>query len=278
MLVERCRPSYRTSYDLRVASRSLPILAVLLAAVLALAGCASGGRSAGGSAGGPRAVPARFQPMQVTAVRALDATDVRVTVQVPAPTSSCVHGLAGRVTDSDARSVFVQITYGSPSSAVGTCAETALASVVVAVPALRGRQFSIDSENAPWAAQSGSPDYRHCTGAFGCAPPPHDHCNAAWTQLAGHSGELQPERSFRVLGCDQTWLVMNIDATVTGCQTLDGARAPAGCRVQHVRWFFRFRASQGWMVVASSGRAGCSGVHATVPAFPSGLCRTLPAR
>lgn len=215
--------------------------------------------------------------MLVTAVEAVDATHVRVTAQVPAPTASCVRGLAGRVTDADTRTVFVQLTFRSPPPAVDRCAGTASASVVVTVPALRGRVLSIDGEPG-WAPASASRSYRHCTGPFGCSPPPRNHCDPAWTTPAAHSGELQPERSYRVLGCTQTWLVMNVDATVTGCQPLDGASRPAGCRTVSVRWFLRFQDPRGWTVVASDGRAGCVGVHATIPAFPTSLCQRLPAR
>lgn len=251
----------------------LRALLLTLCGVLVLAGCAS----AHNAASPPGSNPTSFQPMLVTSVRVLDETHVRVTTQVPAPLAQCVHHLTGRVTDSDAREIFVQLTYTSPPPAVGVCAKVTHTFTVVAVPAVHGRLLGIDNE-AAWGPVTGSSIYRHCTGPFGCSAPPRNHCDPAWLTLAGHSGELQPERSYRTLGCNQRWLVMNINATVTGCQPLDGASAPSGCRVDAVRWFFQFQPTHGWVMVAQGDRAGCASVHETVPAFSTALCDRLPAR
>ena len=58
---------------------------------------------------------------------------------------------------------------------------------------------------------------------------------------------------------------------MSGC---DGPSCGAESTVTH--WFFRASA-KGWIVIANSLTAGCSGVHQVTPQFPTVLCASLPA-
>jgi hypothetical protein len=83
-----------------------------------------------------------------------------------------------------------------------------------------------------------------------------------------------------VLACDGKWLVLDVDAVVTGCQSIDGAPPPTGCAGSgtHRRWFAKLDDQRFWDVVASGTAGGCREVHAQVPEFPARLCADLPAR
>lgn len=241
----------------------------------ALAACSVGGGSSTADAG--RLVS--YQPSAVTAVQAVDPRHLRITVDTPGP--GCIQNLRAVVTDSDARQVYIQISYQEPWAATNPpCTKTTSSTLIVSVSPLRGRTVVIDSQT-PWAATRGSNQYRQCAGAFGCDPPPRDHCDPSWLRVAAAQiDELPPERDWVNRGCNHRWLILDVTATVTGCQPLDGAAPPSGCAaVAHrVRLFYRFEPPHGWVAIASGVAAGCRDVHASVPAFPRHLCRQLPAR
>jgi hypothetical protein len=242
--------------------------------VVVLATCSSGGGSSAPDAG--RLVT--HQPSAVTAVQPLDARHLRITADTPGP--GCTRNLRAVVTDSDPRQVYVQVTYQQPSATSdAACTKTTSSTVIVSVPPLHGRPLVIDSET-PWIAAAGSQRYQQCTGAFGCDNPPRNHCDPQWLRIAAaRIDELPPERNWVNRGCDGRWLVLDMTATITGCQPLDGATPPADCAAaqHHARLFYRFKPAHGWVTVASGIEAGCSEVHATVSAFPPRLCRHLPA-
>ena len=141
------------------------------------------------------------------------------------------------------------------------------------MPDLRGRQLVVD--RAPWTPGAGTAAFRACTGPFGCAVPPANHCDPAYIRLAAHTGELPPERTWVERGCTQRYLVLDVTAVVTGCQPLDGASRPAGCTAHRVRWFYRFDPTHWWTVIASGRGPGCTSVMAAVPSFPRSLCTHL---
>ena len=206
--------------------------------------------------------------MTVTAVQGIDARHVEISVQVPGPAPSCARDLRATTTDSDQRTVWVQVLFDGGD----TCTSTRIARTVATVPSLGRRQLVVDQQ--PWA-RAGTTGFRACTGPFGCSAPPANHCDPAYIRLAAHTGELPPERSWQVLGCTARYLVLDVSAAVTGCQPLDGASAPAGCTAHRVRWFLRFDPVHWWTVVAAGKGAGCASVHAVVPAFPAALCEHL---
>ncbi len=117
-----------------------------------------------------------------------------------------------------------------------------------------------------------------CSTEVGCNPP-DDRCDPVWTHLLTAGAEL-PEQSVDVVACTRRWLVLDVDAVVTGCQSVDGSTPPPGCEGQgvHTRWYAELGADRRWTIVASSGTAGCSGVLSQVPEFPTVLCRDLPSR
>lgn len=255
-------------------------VAAIVAAGALVAGCAGagGGKATDADRGTSTSVAGgSFEPMSIDAVRLLNATHLAVTATVPSGDSGCVIDLAGNVQDSDARTVFIQLDFtSSQPQRAGTCAQTTHATVTVTIPALNGRHINVDNGN-PWRLLTDKRTFAECTSVFGCNAPPSDHCDPQWLNLAGHSGELPPERSYATLACTQQWLIMNVTATVTGCQPMDGRSAPSGCRYFRARWFFRFAsATRGWEQVAQGGVAGCVPVE-SIPAFPQNLCRSLPS-
>ncbi len=225
--------------------------------------------------------PVTSAPIAITAVRAVDPRHLEITAEVSGPETGCARNLRGSVNEVDGRRTYVTVVYDSPrQQAPGRCARTRTVHVRVAVPDRPGRVIIDSIPDWRWALGTDGVSYRQCTGPFGCEPPPKNHCDPAWLRLAGHSGELPPERSYTNRGCDGTWLVMDIDAVVTGCQPLDGRPPPAGCADagEHVRWFFRFTERSWWTVVAAGNSAGCTDVHRQVPEFPTRLCAKLPPR
>lgn len=256
--------------------RRLPLLVLvpLLAVLTLVAGCAARGSSGtSGPSGSPVASfsTASSEPFGVVAARWSSPGTLAVTVSAPAGGPLCSRHLRADVTDQDTRAVWVQVLLDSDPS----CAGTQHLEVTTAVPALAGRQLVIDSS---FAFHDVGGALAACDATFGCSAPPADHCDPAWIDIAARQGEMPPEIQHDVLGCTQEWLVMDVDAVVTGCQPVDGSPPPTGCAGsgRHVRWFLHFETR--WTVVASSPVAGCAGVHATVAAFPTGLCRSLPAR
>jgi hypothetical protein len=251
----------------------------LVAGAFALVGYAAVHDDSRSNRGAAPGRPSVFAPIDITAVRALDARHLEVTAQIPGPGSDCATRLRGSVTEVDGSRAYVNVVFDSMLGGVyRACTEPRSARVTVRVPTRPTRVLFDGDTGWQWGLRSDGTTYRQCTGPFGCDSPPRNHCDPAWLTLAGHTGELPPERSYKNRGCDGTWLVMDVDAAVTGCQPLDGRPAPTGCADagHHVRWFFRF--TKGWTVVAAGNSAGCADVHATVPDFPTRLCAKLPAR
>ena len=111
-------------------------------------------------------------------------------------------------------------------------------------------------------------------GGLGCDPPT-DRCDPAYTHEVGADAEIPPERYVDVLACDDPWLVADVRAVVTGCQSVDGSTPPPGCEVFSTRWFAHLEEGA-WQVVASGKDGGCSEVLTQVPEFPRSLCAGLP--
>ena len=152
--------------------------------------------------------------------------------------------------------------------AYGVCADKTTADVVAELPALAPAKLVMN--NQAWALGADGATYTRCEGSFGCEPPPADHCDEAWIDFLLSNVELAPDRDVDVLGCDGTWVVLDIDTAPSGCESDDGRPVPSGCTYSHKRWFLTFVDKQtGWDVVAAGTSAGCTDVHATVPTFPS---------
>lgn len=259
-----------------------PFLAPLLAPLLALLGVllvGCGGAigpvgSADPPASGPpverESLPGTFAA-EATAVRVLpEGRGFAITVEVPAGERGCATDARARYDGDDYGRHHVTTVY---DSAGGRCPDSLERTVELRVPP-QGRDLVLN--NAAWRP---GPDrsYVQCSDVLGCRPPA-DRCADAWVQQLLSTTELPPERDVDVLGCDGAWMVLAVDAVVTGCQPIDGASPPPGCAGSgvHTRWFARLDAERHWEVVASGRSAGCADV-ADVPAFPRRLCEALPA-
>jgi hypothetical protein len=146
----------------------------------------------------------------------------------------------------------------------------------VAIPPLRGRALVINQQAWELTAEG---SYARCSEVLGCDPP-EDRCDRAWVDALLAGVELPPERDVDVLACDGRWLVLDVDAVITGCQPIDGSTPPTGCAGSgtHRRLFAKLDDQRLWVVVASGTTGGCSAVHAQEPDFPSRLCEDLPPR
>ncbi|MEV6597578.1 hypothetical protein AB0M36_12010 [Actinoplanes sp. NPDC051346] len=68
--------------------------------------------------------------------------------------------------------------------------------------------------------------------------------------------------------------MLDIDTAAGACGPVDGGTRP-GCTAEPrvSRYFLRF--DRGWKTVDRSKGAGCAGVHAVAPEFPTALCKGL---
>ena len=145
------------------------------------------------------------------------------------------------------------------------------------VPRLSDRQLVINHE--AWELGPDAVSYATCSDVLGCDPPA-DRCDRAWVDAALAGTEIPPEQQVDVLACDGNWLVLDVDAVVTGCQSVDGSTPPPGCEGSgtHTRWFAELDGDRMWQVIASGTRRGCTDVLAVAPEFPARLCSDLPPR
>lgn len=193
-------------------------------------------------------------------------------VQVPAGGAGCASRVRSRVEASEHATLYLRTVVDSNQA--DYCTETALRTASAGLQ-LRGRALVVNQE--AWKRGPGDTFVR-CSTDLGCHPP-KDRCDPAWTDMVTHGIELPPEQRVEVLACSGRWLVVDVDAVVTGCQSVDGSTPPAGCAGEgvHRRLFAELDKKRTWQVVGSGTAAGCAEVHAQVPAFPRRLCEDLPA-
>jgi hypothetical protein len=205
-------------------------------------------------------------PLSATAIRTT-LTGVAIDVDLPAGGPGC--GGQPRVRVADAKADLVRVTASVPTSGAPECIEHEPATLTVDLD-LRGRDLSMNTEL--WELGTGT-SFVRC-GGLGCDPP-RDRCDPAYTHEIGADVEIPPERYVDVLACDSPWLVADVDAVVTGCQSVDGSTPPASCEVYSRRWFAHLDDGY-WHVVGSGTAGGCTEVLAQVPDFPRRLCTDLP--
>lgn len=243
---------------------------LLVAGLLLLAGCGSPAEPTSSSATHDP-VPGDFLA-EATAVEELPGgTGFAITVTVPAGADGCASRPKARYFSFENRTHYATTTVRSSG---GDCPEQASAVVELEVPT-RGRDLALNNEL--WTAGPGRA-YVRCSTAVGCHPP-RDRCDEVWTNTVAESAEIPPERQIRTVACEVPWLVVDVDAVVTGCQSVDGSTPPAGCEGSgvHTRWFAELDEDRGWQVVASGTASGCADV-AEVPDFPRRLCEGLVER
>lgn len=252
----------------------------LAAAVLALIGLtACAGPVAGTTPLGTATDRLITYQAEVTGVRAGSTADeIILVLDLPAGQPGCSQDPAATV-ESDERTVWVHTTFVSTvEPEFGVCAERVPQDLPVAIPSLAGRDLSVNSSQL-WTRADGTAAFQPCDDTLGCHPPA-DRCDRAYVELMFSRTEVAPERQVDIVACDGNWMVLEIDAVMTGCQSLDGMPPPTGCAGTgtHARWFATLHPDEGWEVVASGDAAGCADVHATVPDFPPDLCDDLPVR
>lgn len=245
-------------------------LGLALLTLILLAGCGTG--TAGTDTGADEAA-GRVGTWEapVAGVRALPGDGgLAITVTLPAGEPDCVVDARADHVGDDAGVLHVTTTFDGVSR---SCPDSQERTVELAVPP-RGRDVALNSEL--WKPRRDG-RYVRCSPELGCHPPA-DRCADVWTRLLTDGKELPPEQRVDVLACADGWLVADVDAVVTGCQSVDGSTPPPGCAGSgvHTRWFARLD-DRRWQVVASGTTAGCTPV-ADVPDFPRRLCGDLPAR
>ena len=255
------------------------VAAVLLCVAL-LAACGSrtsAGSDPGGTpnnvAGSPEGSRAKFGAEVLAVEKAPDG--LRLTIRTDYDTdASCVtNPAATTVRENDV--VYVTATQDEGDPDDPGCLEKPSASFVVRVPAMQPKDVVSTGMGPAWRPTA-TTSYARCSEALGCYPP-KDHCDPIWTRLVTNGSELPPEKRVDVLACANGWMIADVDAVITGCQSVDGSTPPSGCADSgvHARWYAHF-VDNSWNVVAS-GPNGCADV-ADVPDFPRELCTGLASR
>jgi hypothetical protein len=115
-----------------------------------------------------------------------------------------------------------------------------------------------------------------CPSTVGCHPP-KDRCNPVWVRALVSGVDLPGTPTLLTRVCTSRWLVLDILVKAHSCVSMGGDASLPGCGpTTRMRWFAESRIT-GWTLVAAGGGKGCAEVQATVPSFPSALCRQLPA-
>jgi len=206
-----------------------------------------------------------------------------VPVQAPFGDGACMRHFTAHVTAFSPAFAYVTINYEAPLTpgpdglAAYNCPPGPVETVRIKLPApLGSRQVIVNHQETFWTTSktlltlcdTGGTACRHFTPG----PPPAScsEVSYGWAMAATYP----PQGSiFGALGCDGSWLVLNVG----------WPGGPAGCDgpscapdLATTRWFFR-ASRHGWIVVANSLTAGCTRVHQVVPQFPTALCAGLPA-
>lgn len=241
--------------------------------LLTLSGCGTARESSpqrGVEDAGRRAVTYEASVIAIQVAR--PGPGLELTIQVPAGGAGCASRPRSRFDTAEHGTVFLQTLVDSNQATY--CTESESRTVRSRVD-LRDRDLVVNHE----AWKLGPRDaFVRCSEELGCHPP-DDRCDPAWTSLITDGADLPPEKRVDVLVCSARWLVVDVDAVVTGCQSVDGSTPPPGCAGEgvHRRWFATLAKNGLWKVAASGSAAGCGEVQRQVPNFPERLCRDLPA-
>ena len=187
---------------------------------------------------------------------------VTLEVDLPGGDSDCGQRLRTEYVSEENDTVYANVLADSFQDLNQTrCRQTVRGEIDLVVSRPFGdRPILVDSDRL-WGRDGAV--YRRCTGTYECKPP-LIHCQDSFF----HDGGL-PESGYRELrGCDGTWAVLDTDLNAGACGP--------GCVAEpnRQRFFLTFR--QTWRIVDRSTTAGCRGVHAAEPDFPTRLCAVLP--
>ncbi|MFJ8056228.1 hypothetical protein [Streptomyces sp. NPDC096142] len=268
-----------------VRTRGAAVLAAFcaVAAVLVFAACgtrlAGGAGSAGGTDGAAPTGPIPWTTEEPSRVLGAQLDDdqrtLTLTAQVPDGRRPCVRGLKAVVTDTENNTVWVQITFSSPSGDRNSgCTRERTAATRVRLPRPLGNQkLVVDTESQFTTDGAQLPALRLC-GALGCHPPATGCTTASYDQALIAADA--PAHTYRdAEHCDGKWLVLDFSWR-TGPVCGDTTATPSGCTSRlGDRWFFRAKPA-GWAPITSSAAGGCAAVRRAEPAFPTALCADLP--
>jgi hypothetical protein len=243
-----------------------------VASVLLLAGCDASPLPPAQSTGSLQ-VSTLETPVTAIGAPSPGEDDLVFTVDVPSGGPGCASRPRARVVDFDRETLRMQTVVESNHAGYCTRSRSRTFSTRVA---LEGRQLVVNDQS--WEHSDAGDAFVRCSVAVGCNPP-DDRCDPVWTATVTPHFDLPPEKHAEVVACSGRWLVLDVNAVVTGCQPVDGSTPPAGCsgRGVHRRWFAELDAQRNWQVVASGTAAGCADAHRLVPSFPNALCAGLPA-
>lgn len=219
---------------------------------------------------------------EVVGVRRVDERSVAVVADLPAGDPLCARDLRIELLQDQEPDrpdvIYANVVFSSANSGVlGGCPDRATAEVTMRVAKPLGRRVLLLNSTSPAWAPTAGPGYRECDDVLGCHPPA-DHCDPVWVDQAvlGMDVPVKRVRSIRdVLGCDGTWLVLDLNRAAGDCPPAEGAPV---CDVpsETTRLFLHF-GPHGWDTVAGGKEAGCAPVRTARPDFPEALCRALPA-
>jgi hypothetical protein len=265
------------------AVRGVGRLLVTLIALAAIASC--------GEAGG-RATPEAFEGTQPPGTYEAEATAVsrpepgvlQLTLKdIAVGCTKKPHATVEVDLSKDRDSVYLTVVQDVVAPAKdATCKKTGTHPLAVRLDTNGAKASQVIVNNEAWGTKDQIGELKKCEAPFGCEGPPADHCDRSWIDLLLSGVEIAPERQVDTVACDGTWLILDVDAVISGCESRDGVSPPSGCagKGTHTRWFARFNEAKpaGWNVVASGTTAGCAVPDARGLHVPRSLCRDLPAR
>ena len=258
-------------------SRGAALVAALCAvAVLLLGGCGTEAANGTDDATATGAIPwTTTEPFKVTAAQlADDQRTLTLTAQVPDGKNPCVRALKAARTAAEHNTVWVQITFSSPSGdkRSGCTGERTVSTRLRLPEALGNQKLVVDNDTQFTADGAELPALRLC-GELGCDPPATGCTSASYDQALIAADA--PMHSYRdAEHCDGKWLVLDFSWR-TGPVCGDTTASPAGCASRlGDRWFFRAKPA-GWAPITESAAGGCAAVQRAEPAFPTSLCAGL---
>jgi hypothetical protein len=213
-----------------------------------------------------------MQPSAVTGARlGEDRRTLSLDARVPSGGHPCVRDLKAVVSDTVPGTVWVQVTFSSPSSdRRAGCNQERVATTRVRLPEpLRDQKLIVDNYTQFTTDGARLPALRLC-GRLGCHPPATGCTTASYEQAL--IAVDAPNHTYRdAEHCDGKWLVLDI-SWPTG--PVCGAAGPGCSSRLGDRWFLRAE-HRGWVPIAHGTAGGCRDVHRVEPAFPTSLCASL---
>jgi hypothetical protein len=215
------------------------------------------------------------EPIAVTgASLAADHRTLTVDAQVPSGPRPCVRNLKAAVTDTVRATVWVQVTFDSPSGDRRSgCTKQTTASARLTLPAPLGSRQLVADHDTVFTADGAKPPALRLCGELGCRPAPTGCTPASYDQAL--MAVDAPNHTYRgTTDCQGRWLVMDFSWR-TGPACGDDTKDAACTSALGDRWFFRAEPS-GWVPITSGAAGGCAAVQHREPAFPTAMCASLP--